>query len=157
MRYEIGVVDVEGSRPQGTSGSARIGLCQVYRWGAQRDAKDGREVMAQGHLNDPEHWRRHAEEMRRLAQEVSDPETKQIILNLANEYDKLAKRAQELPPAPSGEGARWRSIALVIAATITLCAIIAVVVALVINSHSQRRGEKRSAPHSEVRQSQATT
>ena len=52
-------------------------------------------------FNDPNHWRRRAAEMRHLAQEMDDPESKQIVLKLAEEYGVLAKRAeQRLAGAP---------------------------------------------------------
>jgi hypothetical protein len=44
--------------------------------------------------NDPEHWRKRAEDMRTLANEIKDPLSKQTMLKIAEDYDRLAKRAE---------------------------------------------------------------
>ena len=43
-------------------------------------------------LNDPLHWRKRAQEMRALAA-VADDETKLGLEKIAQEYDRLAERA----------------------------------------------------------------
>jgi hypothetical protein len=45
-------------------------------------------------LNDPQHWRDRADQMRALASESSDPESRTIMLRMANDYDLLARRAE---------------------------------------------------------------
>jgi len=45
-------------------------------------------------LNDVKHWRDRAAEMRVLACEMKDAETQTIMAKLANDYDKLADRAE---------------------------------------------------------------
>ena len=45
--------------------------------------------------NDPKHWRERAEEMRRFAEEMIDEKSKQTMLRIAQDYDKLALRAEE--------------------------------------------------------------
>lgn len=45
-------------------------------------------------LNDPQHWRDRADQMRALASETSDPESRTIMLRLANDYELLARRAE---------------------------------------------------------------
>jgi hypothetical protein len=47
------------------------------------------------HINDPKHWRSRAEEARAMAESLTDPEAKQLMLNVAADYEKLAKRAEE--------------------------------------------------------------
>ena len=46
-------------------------------------------------LNDAKHWRDRAAEMRALSDEMKDVEVRPLILRLANEYDKLAHRAED--------------------------------------------------------------
>jgi len=45
------------------------------------------------HFNDPQHWRQRAEEARVLAEQMSDEWSKQAMLRIAADYDKLAVRA----------------------------------------------------------------
>lgn len=45
-------------------------------------------------LNDPQHWRDRADQMRSLASETSDPESRTIMLRVANDYELLALRAE---------------------------------------------------------------
>ena len=52
--------------------------------------------MAETHiLDDPKHWRDRAEEVRSLAEQMSDPETRRIMRGIADDYEKLAKRAEQ--------------------------------------------------------------
>jgi hypothetical protein len=52
--------------------------------------------MPQAHyINDPGHWRDRAEEMRALAQDVKDEAARQTMLRLAQDYDRLAARAEQ--------------------------------------------------------------
>jgi len=46
-------------------------------------------------INNPMHWRDRAEELRRLTEEMADKKTKQTMLRIAKDYDKLAERAEE--------------------------------------------------------------
>ena len=43
------------------------------------------------HINDPKHWRYRAEEARAMAESMTDPEAKQSMLNVAADYERLAK------------------------------------------------------------------
>jgi hypothetical protein len=47
------------------------------------------------YINDPEHWRKRAEEMRSLADDINDEKTKQTMLRIAADYERLAERAEE--------------------------------------------------------------
>jgi hypothetical protein len=46
-------------------------------------------------INDPEHWRQRAAEMRALAEWVKDEQAKQTMLRTAKDYERLAQRAEE--------------------------------------------------------------
>jgi hypothetical protein len=47
------------------------------------------------HLNDPKHWRTRAEEARSSAEQMTDLEAKQMMLAVAEDYERLAQRAEE--------------------------------------------------------------
>jgi len=47
-------------------------------------------------LNDSPRWRVRSDEMRSLASETGDPESRMIMLRLANDYESLARRAERL-------------------------------------------------------------
>jgi hypothetical protein len=47
------------------------------------------------HINDPQHWRKRAEEARAIAESLTDDlEAKRLMLNVAADYERLAKRAE---------------------------------------------------------------
>jgi hypothetical protein len=47
------------------------------------------------HIHNPKHWRYQAEEARAMAEGLTNPEAKQLMLNVAADYERLAKRAEE--------------------------------------------------------------
>jgi hypothetical protein len=58
------------------------------------------------HLNDAKHWQDRAAELRALAEPMAEAGIKASMLKLANDYDKLAERAErrmqaELSDLPS--------------------------------------------------------
>ena len=51
--------------------------------------------MPTGNINDPKHWRDRAAAMRALAATMKDAEVILIMNRLADDYDKLAERAEQ--------------------------------------------------------------
>jgi len=49
--------------------------------------------MSQAFINDPEHWRKRADEARALAEQMKDPQSKEAMLRIAHDYERLAERA----------------------------------------------------------------
>ena len=45
-------------------------------------------------IDDPAHWRRHAEEACRTADQMDDPADKKTMLEIADAYEKLATLAE---------------------------------------------------------------
>jgi hypothetical protein len=45
-------------------------------------------------INDPKHWLDRAKEARALAERMDDPEAKRTMLKNADDYERLAQRAE---------------------------------------------------------------
>jgi hypothetical protein len=45
--------------------------------------------------DDPEHWRLRGEELRVVAEDILDPKSRTILLRIADDYEKLAQRAEQ--------------------------------------------------------------
>jgi hypothetical protein len=45
--------------------------------------------------NDPEYWRKRADEARSLADDMKDEISKQMTFQIADDYEHLAKRAEQ--------------------------------------------------------------
>ena len=85
-----------------TSGSGQL-INRVKAW--RRSASDlqrSREsnFVPASLINDPEHWRKRADEARNLADDMKDEISKQMMLQIAADYGHLARRAR---------ARRWRS------------------------------------------------
>ena len=61
-------------------------------------------------FNDPRHWRARAEKMRALAVMADDLDTRASLLTLSDEYEKLARRAEERSDAVANSGPRLLNI-----------------------------------------------
>jgi len=48
----------------------------------------------------PEHWRARAEEARTVAESLGDMDCRRMMLQVAEDYEKLARRAEELAQRP---------------------------------------------------------
>jgi hypothetical protein len=46
-------------------------------------------------INDPQHWRNRAEEARALAELMGDETSRQMMRQIADDYDRLAERAEQ--------------------------------------------------------------
>jgi hypothetical protein len=53
-----------------------------------------RRGMISHFINEPDHWRARAEEARILANQMNDSESKDAMLRIAQDYERLAKRAE---------------------------------------------------------------
>jgi hypothetical protein len=51
--------------------------------------------MSVASINDPKHWLDRAKEARVLAEQMDDPEAKVTMLTIANDYERLATRAEQ--------------------------------------------------------------
>ena len=45
-------------------------------------------------LDNPKHWRERAEEARSIAEQLSDPDAKRMMLRIADDYERLAQHAE---------------------------------------------------------------
>jgi DNA-binding ferritin-like protein len=52
-------------------------------------------------VDSPEYWRNRAEEARTLAEQMRDPQTKALMLGVAESYEKIAKWAAGSAHEPS--------------------------------------------------------
>jgi hypothetical protein len=58
--------------------------------------------MRSRYLKEAQRWRDRADQMRSLASETDDPESRTTMLRLAINYDSLSRRAEELAAASPG-------------------------------------------------------
>jgi hypothetical protein len=46
-------------------------------------------------IHDPQHWRQRAEEARAIADQLNNPQSKEAMLRIAKDYERLAARAEQ--------------------------------------------------------------
>jgi hypothetical protein len=46
-------------------------------------------------FDDPKHWRQRAQEARALAEQMPDAESKEAMLRIARDYERLAQQAEQ--------------------------------------------------------------
>src|SRR5215471_4443927 len=59
------------------------------------------QLLSPRDIRDPGHWRSNAEEMRVVAEDMDDTETRRIINLLADGWDKMADRAERHAAKPN--------------------------------------------------------
>ena len=52
-------------------------------------------------IDDPQHWRDSANEIRALVNDVKDEASKQKMLRIADDYERVAKRAEDRGKRPT--------------------------------------------------------
>jgi hypothetical protein len=80
-----------GTPQEGKGAQEGEDLCAPLPMGSRR--LNG--AMPFSHLNDPEHWRERAKKARALAEDMADSVSKEKMLDLAANYEHLAKRAED--------------------------------------------------------------
>jgi hypothetical protein len=86
------VVTLAGFRePSCTGSGAIVGGLHLGNAGTRK-----RFLMKHPAVNDPKHWRERAQEARVHvhAEQMTDRDARQMMLKIAEDYDKLAKRAE---------------------------------------------------------------
>jgi hypothetical protein len=58
--------------------------------------------MPRSYLDDPNHWRYRADEARLMADNMADPESKRMMMEVATGYERLAERAKERAALSNG-------------------------------------------------------
>jgi pyruvate-formate lyase len=51
--------------------------------------------------NDPQHWRTRAAEARAMAEQITDAKAKQAMLEIAENYEQIARRVERRLPTAS--------------------------------------------------------
>jgi hypothetical protein len=52
-------------------------------------------IMPKGLVDNPEYWRTRAEEARVVAESMQDPASRQMMLRIVSDYDRMADRAEK--------------------------------------------------------------
>jgi hypothetical protein len=72
-----------------------VGILEKVGHAGERIRRRLRADMPASFINDPAHWRRRAEEARTIAEQMSDSPSKDAMLRIAKDYERLAERAEE--------------------------------------------------------------
>jgi hypothetical protein len=80
-------------RHNGLGSEQPVGMGRSYI-GVQL-TRSGSNLMPEHPINDPKHWLDRAKQARALAEQMGDPEAKRSMLKTADDYERLAKRAEE--------------------------------------------------------------
>ena len=59
--------------------------------------------MAKVPINDPQHWRARAEETRTLSDQINDEKSKAAMLRIAEDYETLAEKPDNVQPSDKTE------------------------------------------------------
>jgi len=86
LGYNLGVLGVLADTMR------QVSLCAIAPAVVREQIVSG---MGAHGINDAKHWRDRAAEMRALSDQIKDPQAQRMMLKLANDYDKLADRAED--------------------------------------------------------------
>jgi hypothetical protein len=72
-----------------------VGKLEAEAAAERRPTAAGGAEMPASFINDPAHWRRRAEEARTIAEQMGDLQSKDAMLRIAKDYERLAERAEQ--------------------------------------------------------------
>ncbi len=88
------------------------GGCSSGALGLPPRQNRGPHLMSVSSINDPKHWLDRAKEARALAEQIADAEAKRTMLGIADDYERLAQRAQERAAGWLQSKSRWSAVAV---------------------------------------------
>jgi hypothetical protein len=84
--------------------------------------------MAKDFINDPDHRRARADEMRKLAGATEDRDQRNLLLRVADDYHRIAQRLQERQPSNSPAVPRGNEVYLDSLIALAECALAALLI-----------------------------
>ena len=78
-----------------TASTMAVCICRAVASRPMSAQPAGAASMSPYSINDPKHWLDRAKEARALAEQIDDPQAKRIMRKNADDYERLAKRAEE--------------------------------------------------------------